>query len=77
VPEVHFSWLHELNNPDKYGGIRGLAPFSTPGFKPADNTLNAGVGFTFLSCACTAKTWSVEAVYDYDWTSDRYSAQRD
>ena len=78
VPEVHFNWLHELNNPTltNTAAFAGLLPFSTPGFKPANNTLNAGVGFTFLSCTCTAKTWSVEAVYDYDWTSDQYSAQQ-
>jgi uncharacterized protein with beta-barrel porin domain len=80
VPEIHFNWLHELYNPSLMNTasftFAGSQQFSTPGMKTADNTLNAGVGFTFLSCACTAKTWSVEAVYDHDWRSDRYTAQQ-
>jgi hypothetical protein len=78
VPEVHFNWLHELNNPTltNTASFAGLLPFSTPGFKTANDTLNAGVGFTFLSCACTAKTWSVEAVYDYDLKTPLINTQR-
>jgi hypothetical protein len=51
LPEVHFSWLHELNNPTltNTAVFAGLLPFSTPGLKTANDTLNAGVGFTFLS----------------------------
>jgi len=42
----------------------------------AADTLNPGVGLTFLSCARTAKTWSLEAVYDYFWRNGSYAANR-
>ena len=50
--------------------------FTTPGLKNAADTLNGGLGFTFLSCACTALNWSLEAVYDFYWRADNYTAQQ-
>jgi hypothetical protein len=50
--------------------------FATPGIKAAPDTLNIGTGLTLLSCACSAKTWSLEAVYDYDWRTDNYAAHQ-
>jgi uncharacterized protein with beta-barrel porin domain len=80
VPEVHFNWFHELVNPKFVNtasfAFAGSTPFSTPGLQTANDTLNGGVGFTFLSCACASKKWSVEGVYDYYWRSDRYSAHQ-
>jgi outer membrane autotransporter protein len=80
VPEVHFNWFYELANPTMVNNaafaIPGSLNFSTPGLKTANSTLNGGIGFTFLSCACTAKRWSVEAVYDHYWRSDHYSANQ-
>lgn len=80
VPEVHFKWLRELNNPTLQNTaaftVPGSSSFTTPGMQPADDTLNLGVGLTLLSCGCTARTWSLEAVYDHDWRSDRYSADQ-
>jgi outer membrane autotransporter protein len=80
VPEVHFKWLHELYNPT-LTNVAAFAPagsplFAAPGIKTADDTLNLGAGLTFLSCACSAKTWSLEAVYDYDWRADNYAAHQ-
>ena len=79
VPEGHFKWLHEINNPtlaNTAAFTAGTPSFTTPGLKTADDTLNVGVGVTLLSCACSAKTWSVEAVYDFYWRTDNYSAQQ-
>ena len=80
VPEAHFKWLHDLYNPTFVNTaaftVAGSQSFSTPGLKAADDTFNVGAGFTLLSCACSAKTWALEAVYDYFWRSDRYEAQQ-
>jgi uncharacterized protein with beta-barrel porin domain len=78
VPDVHFKWLHELNNPALQNtaafAVAGSPLFTTPGLKTADDTFRLGAGLTFLSCGCTARTWSLEAVYDHEWRSDRYTA---
>jgi len=79
VPEAHFKWLHEIYNPTLQNSASftvGSPVFSTPGLKTADDTLNVGAGITFLSCACSAKTWALEAVYDFDWRTDSYAAQQ-
>jgi uncharacterized protein with beta-barrel porin domain len=81
VPEGHFKWLHELVNPTLENTTAfvaaGSLPFTTPGLRSAPDTLDAGAGLTLLSCAsCGARTWSVEAVYDYYWRNDDYSAQQ-
>ncbi len=80
VPEAHFKWFHELNNPTMQNTAAFVAPgspaFTTPGLTPAADTLDLGTSFSFLSCACNARTWSVKAVYDYYWTDAQYFAQR-
>jgi uncharacterized protein with beta-barrel porin domain len=80
VPEVHFKWLHELSNPAFQNvaafAVPGSPTFTTPGLRTSADTLDAGIGLTFLSCGCTAKTWSLEAVYDYFWQPDNYSANQ-
>jgi uncharacterized protein with beta-barrel porin domain len=80
VPEGHFNWFHEFSNPELEQTAEftaaGSSSFTTPGLKTADNTFNAGGGLSLLSCACSATTWSLEAVYDYDWTNDGYSANQ-
>jgi outer membrane autotransporter protein len=80
VPQVHFNWYYELANPTLANtaafSAAGSLPFTTPGLKTANSTLNGGIGFTFLSCACTGRTWSVEGVYDYYWRNDNYKAQQ-
>ena len=77
---MHFKWLHELSNPSFQNvvafAVPGSPTFTTPGLRTSSDTLNAGVGLTFLSCGCTAKTWSLEAVYDYFWQPDSYSAHQ-
>jgi outer membrane autotransporter protein len=80
VPEGHFNWYHELSNPGleqtaEYTAA-GSGSFTTSGLKTADDTFNVGGGLTLLSCVCSATTWSLEAVYDYDWTNDGYSANQ-
>jgi outer membrane autotransporter protein len=81
LPELHFKWLHELVNPTLENTATltaaGSSSLTTPGLRSAPDTLDAGAGLTLLSCAsCGARTWSVEAVYDYYWRNDDYSAQQ-
>ncbi|MGZ5126228.1 MAG: autotransporter outer membrane beta-barrel domain-containing protein, partial [Burkholderiales bacterium] len=80
VPEVHFKWFHQLSNPTLKNTAAfttaGSPAFTTPGLRTDDNTFNIGTSLTLLSCACAAKTWSLEAGYDYDWRTDNYSAHR-
>jgi uncharacterized protein with beta-barrel porin domain len=80
VPEVHFKWLHELYNPTlKNTAAFAAAPsatFTTSGFSTADDTFDIGTGITLLSCSCSERTWSLEAVYDHYWRSDSYSAEQ-
>jgi outer membrane autotransporter protein len=80
VPEGHFNWFHELSNPAMQQTAKftatGSSSFTTSGLKMADDMFNVGGGLTLLSCACSATTWSLEAVYDYDWTNDGYSANQ-
>ena len=79
VPEGHFKWLRDLVNPTliNTASFTGGSPqFSTPGLKNSPDTLNIGAGLTFLTCSCSANNWSVEAVYDYYWRSDNYSAHQ-
>jgi uncharacterized protein with beta-barrel porin domain len=80
VPEIHFKWLRELVNPTLANtaafNAAGSPSFTTPGLKAGDDTLDLGVGLTFLSCQCTAGNWSAEAVYDHEWKSRGYSADR-
>jgi uncharacterized protein with beta-barrel porin domain len=80
VPEVHFKWYHDFLNPASTNtaafAIVGSPPFITPGLKTASDTLNPGVGLTLLSCECTGRTWKLEAVYDYYWRNDSYSANQ-
>ena len=80
VPEFHVKWLHDLVNPTLKNtaafAVTGSPPFTTPGLRTAADTLDAGAGVTFLACACTGRTWSLEGVYDYFWSSDQYLAQR-
>ena len=80
VPEMHFKWLRELVNPTLANtaafAAAGSPSFTTPGFKAGADTLDLGVGFTFLSCSCTAGNWSAEAVYDHEWRSGGYSADQ-
>src|SRR5258708_4263651 len=80
VPEVHVKWLRELYNPTMMN-VAAFAPagsplFAAPGIKAAPDTFNIGTGITLLSCACSAKTWSLEAVYDYDRRTDNYDAHQ-
>ncbi|MBN8890556.1 MAG: autotransporter outer membrane beta-barrel domain-containing protein [Rhodospirillales bacterium] len=80
VPEVHAKWLHELANPvarqtSAFTAATG-ASFTTRGLKTANDTGNLGAGLTILSCTCSARTWSLEAVYDYFQRSDHYAAHQ-
>jgi outer membrane autotransporter protein len=80
VPEGHFNWFHELSNPDLEQTAKftaaGSSSFTTSGPEAADNLFNVGGGLNLLSCACSATTWSLEAVYDYYWTNEDYSANQ-
>ncbi|HVC59507.1 MAG TPA: autotransporter domain-containing protein [Acetobacteraceae bacterium] len=80
VPEVHFKWFHELVNPAAQDtaafAVAGSPSFTTPGLRPAADTLDVGTGLTFLSCSCTARTWSVEGTYDFFWRSDAFTANQ-
>ncbi len=80
APEAHLKWLHELNNPrvEQTGAftVAGSPSFTVQGLKPAADTLNIGAGLTLLGCSCSSRTWSLEAVYDYYWRDDGYSANQ-
>jgi uncharacterized protein with beta-barrel porin domain len=80
VPEAHFKWFHELVNPTARNtaafAVAGSPLFTTPGLRPAADMFDVGAGLTFLDCACTAKTWSLEGTYDYFWRSDLYGANQ-
>ena len=79
VPEAHAKWLHLLNNPTAQNSGSFIAdgtPFTAFGRANSPDTYNVGAGLTFLSCGCAAKTWSLEAVYDYYWRADSYSAHK-
>jgi outer membrane autotransporter protein len=81
VPEVHFKWYHELVNPRLQNSwaataFTGSESFTTQAPKTDADTINPGIGLTFLTCSCTAKNWSLEAVYDYFWRNDRYTANQ-
>jgi outer membrane protein OmpA-like peptidoglycan-associated protein len=77
IPEIHIKWLRELNNP----AVQDSASFSyagsgvilAPGLKAAADTLDIGAGLTLLA---SERIWSFEAIYDYEWRSDHYSAQQ-
>lgn len=81
VPEIHFNWFHRLSNPTaeqtaSYYTI-GAAPFTTQGQDIDDDTLNVGGGISLISCGvCDDTTWSVDAVYDYEWRGDDYDAHQ-
>jgi uncharacterized protein with beta-barrel porin domain len=80
VPEGHFNWFHELTNPELTQTAKYTAPgsgsFTTPALKTDDDMFNVGGGLTLLSCACSATTWSLEGVYDYDWNNSGYYANQ-
>jgi outer membrane autotransporter protein len=80
VPEIHVKWLHELNNPTLQENaaflVAGSPSFTTAGLKTADDTYNIGAGLSLLSCACSARTWSLEAAYDYEWRTDGFHAHQ-
>jgi len=80
APETHLKWLHELSNPrvEQTAAltVAGSPSFTVQGLKPAADTLNIGAGLTLLTCSCSARTWSLEAVYDYYWRDDGYSANQ-
>ncbi len=80
LPELHFKWLHELLDQNFQNSAvftaAGSTPFVTQGMGADRNTLNAGAGVTLLSCACEARTWSVEAIYDFYWRNSSYTANQ-
>jgi len=80
LPEVHFKWLHEFLNQNPLNTAvftaTGSTPFVTSGLSTAPDTLNIGTGLTLLSCGCSERTWSVEAIYDFFWRSRDYSAHQ-
>jgi outer membrane autotransporter protein len=81
LPQLHLKWLHELFNPTMQQvatfAVAGSPSFTSAGLSSAADTLNVGASVTVLSCvACSVRTWSVEAAYDYYWRNDNYSAHR-
>jgi outer membrane autotransporter protein len=80
LPEVHAKWLHELLDPNLQNtatlAAAGSTAFTTLGPNIAADTLNVGAGVTLLSCGCNQRTWSVQAVYDFYWRNDNFSANQ-
>ena len=80
LPKVHFKWLRDVVGQNFQNvatfTAAGSTSFITSGLSVAPDTLNVGTGLTLLSCACDARTWSVEAAYDFYWRSRNYSAHQ-
>jgi len=80
LPEIHFKWLHELDNPTLENvaafTVAGSPSFTTLGLRSAADTFDVGAAFSLFSCGCSSRRWSVDAVYDYYWRNDKYSAQQ-
>jgi len=80
VPEIHFKWLYDFLNPALKQTAQlqsvGATSFTTPGLKTSPNIYDAGAGITLLSCTCSKRKWSLDAVYDYFWRADGYSANQ-
>ena len=77
VPTVHAKWYYMLNNPtlqNTAAFAAGSPTFNTPGLATSSSMFNVGAGLQFLSCGCSAKTWTVEGVYDFYARSDNYFA---
>ena len=69
VPEAHISWLHEYldeeqTNTSTFAG--GGASFTTKGFDPASDSINAGASLGIFS----VDNIDVRASYDYEGKSD-------
>ncbi len=69
LAQLHAKWLHSIANPDiretAAFNVPGSDSFTTPGYRTGADIFNGGAGITLLSCACTTKLWSIEAVYDF------------
>jgi uncharacterized protein with beta-barrel porin domain len=80
LPQLHLKWLHELLGINTQGTAvftaAGSTPFVTSGLNAARDTLDAGAGLTLLSCGCSARTWSVEGIYDFYWRDRNFSAHQ-
>jgi uncharacterized protein with beta-barrel porin domain len=80
LPQLHVKWLHELLDLNTLGTAAftaaGSTPFVTSGLNAARDTLDVGAGLTLLSCACNARTWSVEGLYDFYWRGRNFSAHQ-
>ena len=77
IPEIHFKWLHELNNPkleqDAAFTPAGSATFTTTGPRTNPNMYSAGFGITLFARICRPISWSLEVVYDHDWNNNYYA----
>ena len=78
-PEVHFKWLHDFNSTtmEQQAAFTGsTTKFTSKGIKQDRDLFNIGAGFTFLSCKCDDKSWSLKALYDYKWNDSGYSSNQ-
>jgi outer membrane autotransporter protein len=80
LPEIHARWLHQFSNPTmtqtaSFSAVASSS-FVVPGRQASENTFNVGAGITLLSCNCTTRAWSLEAVYDYFRRDDGYEANQ-
>ncbi len=79
IPDVHTKWLHafsgqQMKNTATFAG--GGPSFTTIGQHVDADTYDVGAGLTFITCNCSANNWGLEAVYDYQWRADNYSAHQ-
>ena len=78
-PEAHFKWLHDFNSTtmQQQAAFTGSpTKFKTNGIDQDRELFNIGAGFTFLSCKCDDKSWSLKALYDYKWNESGYSSNQ-
>lgn len=74
-PEFHANWFHSfgdetISNTASFTG--GGPAFTVEGLSRDRDTYNVGTGVALLG----SETWSVEAIYDYQWQRSEYSANQ-
>jgi uncharacterized protein with beta-barrel porin domain len=78
-PEVHAKWLHDFMSTTMHQDAAfagGSGTFSASGIKQDRDLFDVGAGITFLTCNCSHESWTVEALYDYKWNQNNYSANQ-
>ncbi len=74
-PELHTNWLHSFGNTKMSNNASftaGGPGFTASSMAPERDMYEVGAGITLAGNTA----WSLEAVYDYQWQSEQYSAHQ-